>query len=281
MIAEDREHAVARGDTLELRDPRLEVGDRRVDDVAGHAYQVRLQGGDAVERLAERCAVGERSQVEVAQVNDAKAGERSGQASDRHVEPRDGQPTVAPHVAVGDRRHRQRDQRQRDHLEAGRQRERVAAAGDHAGLGRQTAEADQRDPETREDEEDAGAGGGGEPAGHDDPCRAVDDCRQPRLALEDACREPVEHRQRGQHEELGSRREGAKRGHEPAGEDPLADGPGDRETREEPAKQQLIEHPSADTHAKPAHRSAFSAGHGDAHRLTIPKRPRTWKMWRF
>src|SRR5438552_45370 len=76
---------------------------------------------------------------------------------------------------------------------------------------------------------------------------------------------------RGQHEELRNRRQRTERRHEPAYQDPLADGPGDRETREEPAKQQLIDHPSANTHAKPGHSSAFSAGHGDAHRLTIPE----------
>src|SRR5438093_1614616 len=75
-----------------------------------------------------------------------------------------------------------------------------------------------------------------------DPRRPVDERGEPRLALEDTRGEAVEEGHHGQREQLQSRGEGTERRQEPAGEDPLAHGPGDREAREEPAEEELIDH---------------------------------------
>ena len=251
VIAEDREHPVTRGDACELRDPGRQVGHRRVDDVSRHADQVRLEGRHPVECVPEPAAVGERAQVEIAQVDDAKSRERGGQGHDRHVEPGDDQATVAAQVAVDDRPHGERDERQRHDLESTRQRERLARAGQHAGLRRMAAEDARRDPEPGEHQERTGAGECGEPARHEHPRRPIDERGQPRLALEDARGEPVQQGHRGQREQLKSRGEGAERRQEPAGEDPLADRPGDREAREEPAEEELIDHLSGSSQPQP------------------------------
>ena len=102
MVAERHEHAVARTQPRQRRKGEAaRLG--AVDEVAGDAHEVRLQRVHAAHVRGELGDVEMLADVEVGDVHDAKADERRGKVTNRHLDVRHRELARAEDIAVGQR----------------------------------------------------------------------------------------------------------------------------------------------------------------------------------